>query len=102
MLGGCIFESQHPSSFARHGEQAGGPLYTKEQGYRAHDFRSQARLLVSYVVSSTERYTSLHQILNIYLCNYFLLIVRSAIPVRVLAPKLPPTSEYAGPQAGPN
>jgi hypothetical protein len=30
------------------------------------------------------------------------LLVRSAIPVRVLAPKLPPTSKYAGPQAGPN
>ena len=28
--------------------------------------------------------------------------IRSAIPVRVLAPKLPPTSEYAGPQAGLN
>jgi len=28
--------------------------------------------------------------------------VRPAIPVRVLAPKLPPTFEYAGPQAGPN
>ena len=28
--------------------------------------------------------------------------VRSAIPVRVLAPELPPSSEYAGPWAGPN
>ena len=32
----------------------------------------------------------------------FALTVRPAIPVRVLAPKLPPTFEYAGPQAGPN
>ena len=30
------------------------------------------------------------------------LAVRSAKPVGVLAPMLPPNSEYAGPQAGPN